>query len=302
MKNTRLEELLNAAKGDRTMKKYAEDAGVNPATVYRTINGDYKPGLKVLGNLANHADPNSGVTLEKLFVASKGNETVKEITSAGSKVATMALGTMAGLFVGLPMVAVPGMFGAVEGLKLIAGASSSKKNADSTKKEKAYDITTERIHALQKKNQQFSAIASGIVYSQLAQKGIRFRPGNKESLDYRLNEEDSVIFVEEEGIEEWVFSIVCMSDEDKELNGFIKKTAPNTFMRFFFLPENKKRKISIVVNDEELYKVFAGFKGSNCYRGNVSVILVDEKQVRIVKEEYIAYYDTENPESNLTVV
>lgn len=295
MKNTRLEELLNAAKGDRTMKKYAEDAGVNPATVYRTINGDYKPGLKVLGNLANHADPSSGVTLEKLFVASKGNETVKEIASVGSKAATMALGTMAGLFVGLPMVAVPGMFGAVEGLKLIAGASSSKK-------EKAYDITTERIHALQKKNQQFSAIASGIVYSQLAQKGIRFRPGNKERLDYRLNEEDSVIFVEEEEIEEWVFSIVCMSDEDKDLNGFIKKTAPNTFMRFFFLPENKKRKISIVVNDEELYKVFTGFKENNCYRGDVSVILVDEKQVRVVKEEYIAYYDTEMPESNLTVV
>ena len=173
---------------------------------------------------------------------------------------------------------------------------------ETSKHEVSNSISTERIHALQKKNQQFSAIASGVVYSQLAQKGIRFRPGNKESLDYRLNEEDSVIFVEEEGIEEWVFSIVCMSDEDKEFNGFIKKTAPNTFIRFFFLPENKKRKISIVVNDEELYKVFAGFKGSNCYRGNVSVILVDEKQVRVVKEEYIAYYDTENPESNLTVV
>ena len=45
-----------------------------------------------------------------------------------------------------------------------------------------------------------------------------------------------------------------------------------------------------------------GYKDKNSFKGNVSVIFVDEKQVRVVKEEYIAYYDTEMPESNLTVV
>ena len=82
----------------------------------------------------------------------------------------------------------------------------------------------------------------------------------------------------------------------------MKKTAPNLFTQFFLFPANVKRKISLVVNNEELYGIFMGYKDRNSFKGNVSVILVDEKQVRVVKEEHIAYYDTEIPESNLTVV
>ena len=299
MQYQELSDLVKKAQGKRTAKKYAEEAGVDSSTLYRTLKGIHRPGIDVLQKLANHADPNSGVTIEMLVAARGKNGNV-----TGKVAAMTAMTMLTTIATGLPGLLIPGT---IKLFDILERENENSKNEQSEKEETSKhevsnSISTEPIHALQKKNQQFSAIASGVVYSQLAQKGIRFRPGNKESLDYRLNEEDSVIFVEEEGIEEWVFSIVCMSDEDKEFNGFIKKTAPNTFIRFFFLPENKKRKISIVVNDEELYKVFAGFKGSNCYRGNVSVILVDEKQVRVVKEEYIAYYDTENPESNLTVV
>lgn len=301
MQYQELSDLIKKAQGKRSAKKYAEEAGVDSSTLYRTLKGIHRPGIDVLQKLANHADPESGVTIEML-IAARG----KNGSAAGKAAAMTAMTMLTTIATGFPGLLIPGT---IKVLNILEGENENSKNRqlgegqqEKREHEVSNSISMERFKNYQKRQQQFSAIATGIVYSQLAQKGIRFRPGNKESLDYRLNEEDSVIFVEEEGIEEWVFSIVCMSDEDKELNGFIKKTAPNTFMRFFFLPENKKRKISIVVNDEELYKVFAGFKGSNCYRGNVSVILVDEKQVRVVKEEYIAYYDTENLESNLTVV
>lgn len=64
-------ELLNAARGGRTMKDFAEACGVNPSTLTRIMQKANKgaSSTELLEAIAEHAAPNSGVTLEELAQA-----------------------------------------------------------------------------------------------------------------------------------------------------------------------------------------------------------------------------------------
>ena len=291
--SAKLARLVNIAKGsDRSIREYARVSQVNVSTISRTINGEYTPGIKVLQKLTSpEAEPRGGVTFQDLVDAANMDKT----TTLGYTLGLLASGMLMG-----PMRALAA--GAM-GLGVMYNSRNVKEEKETKNTEgNKNTITAERFGNFQRKLYQFSAISTGVIYGHMVQKGIRFRPGTAGETECELNENDIVAFIEDADINEWIFSFWGLSDEDIELNGFLKKTAPNLFTQFFLFPANVKRKISLVVNNEELYGIFMGYKDKNSFKGNVSVIFVDEKQVRVVKEEYIAYYDTEMPESNLTVV
>lgn len=63
-------ELVAAAKGLTTKKKFAETIGVNASTATRILNGETKAMQNLqIARIAAFADPDSGVTLEKLMRA-----------------------------------------------------------------------------------------------------------------------------------------------------------------------------------------------------------------------------------------
>lgn len=64
-------ELLNAARGGRTMKDFADACGVNPSTLTRIMQKANKgaSSTELLEAIAEHAAPNSGVTLDELAQA-----------------------------------------------------------------------------------------------------------------------------------------------------------------------------------------------------------------------------------------
>lgn len=53
------------------------------------------------------------------------------------------------------------------------------------------------------------------------------------------------------------------------------------------------------MNDGVLFNYLVELKGKNSFRGNLSVIQVDVKNVQVIREEYIAFYDTTKPEELL---
>lgn len=53
--------LIDLARGDRSLRRYARDAGVDHNVLFRIRNGTYNPGITVLQKLAG-ADPQNGVT------------------------------------------------------------------------------------------------------------------------------------------------------------------------------------------------------------------------------------------------
>jgi transcriptional regulator with XRE-family HTH domain len=63
--------LLDKARGPRTMKKFAEDCGVNPSTFSRILNQTNKGSSseELIRVIAEQADPESGVTLDALMEA-----------------------------------------------------------------------------------------------------------------------------------------------------------------------------------------------------------------------------------------
>ena len=68
MNKDKFAELLNAAKGARTMKDFSEICGVNPSTFTRIIQKANKgsSSTELLEAIAENAAPNSGVTIEAL--------------------------------------------------------------------------------------------------------------------------------------------------------------------------------------------------------------------------------------------
>lgn len=66
----RLIQLIVKAKGNRTMRQFAEDMEVNVSTVSRIINGKVSEvSNSLLAKIAAYADPESGVTIEQLMEA-----------------------------------------------------------------------------------------------------------------------------------------------------------------------------------------------------------------------------------------
>lgn len=62
--------LVLTAKGSRSMRKFADDMGVNVSSISRIVNGKVAEiSDPLLAKIALHADPDSGVTLEKLMEA-----------------------------------------------------------------------------------------------------------------------------------------------------------------------------------------------------------------------------------------
>ena len=71
--------------------------------------------------------------------------------------------------------------------------------------------------------------------------------------------------------------------------------------RLVTMEPDPKRKTSIVVDDRELAGELKKMYGSNSYRGNLTVILIDRKKVRLVREDTIATYtETDSKIFNLT--
>ena len=77
-------DLIAAAKGDRSLRAFAEAIGINPSTLSRIMNGQTKEiSPKLLAGILENADEESGVTAEKLMAAQglvRNPEKIKQIS------------------------------------------------------------------------------------------------------------------------------------------------------------------------------------------------------------------------------
>ena len=127
MQYQELSDLVKKAQGKRTAKKYAEEAGVDSSTLYRTLKGIHRPGIDVLQKLANHADPNSGVTIEMLVAARGKNGNV-----TGKVAAMTAMTMLTTIATGLPGLLIPGT---IKLFDILERENENSKNEQSEKEE-----------------------------------------------------------------------------------------------------------------------------------------------------------------------
>jgi len=285
MAQKKLARLVETAKGsDRSIREYALAAEVNASTISRIINGTYTPGIKVLQKLTSQkASPRGGVTFQDLISATVPSA----IQAMSNTVETVAR-------IWFPPLLLKDL---VELTPDGRGESvSTKKHQKKSKDEKPIDIYFKYLP-------QFSATAIGILYNQMAQNRIMFRPGNVDEADFDVRPFmiDAITHIEESSIAIWLFTCIPFLPEYPIMNSIVEKSATGMLQSLVLNVPDMHRKYSIIVNDDKLFNYLLNFREKNSYRGNLSVIQVDTKKVRVVREEYIAHYNLDNKNELLLI-
>ena len=136
-----------------------------------------------------------------------------------------------------------------------------------------------------KEHKKLHALFAGIIVTSLSKKGIRFALNNKVYMSNMFG--DLCVDVNECGIKEWGFEYVYLINRRK--NYFQKLY--QVFGILSTQEPQKDKKISLVVNDSDFYHVFMRYKDKMSFRGELSVILIDEANASIEKEDYISHYN-----------
>ncbi|WP_035796531.1 helix-turn-helix domain-containing protein [Butyrivibrio sp. MB2005] len=300
------------ARGDRSIRQYAKDSGVNVAIISRIENADYIPSSKTIAKLTSkEAAPQNGVTretLEKLASMAK-------VMSYGESIVSMTAGminSVSGAISDSVSTAVidhqytkeRGAYFTDEELKILkkgykfARALMECDYADEMPN--PLGCTEEKYTKHVEKEKRFSTIALGLIYGALASQGIVFKPGDEERA-FDGPKPKSYITLVDACITDWWFHFEIKDDS------FYKSTEMPTWARahqylsrYICSKADPLRKISVVVNDIKTYEEFVKFKGNNSFRGNFSIILVDDKELRLVEETNIAFYS--EPENQVVNV
>lgn len=285
------------ARGDRSLREYAKDTDINVSILSRIERGEYKPGKKVLKKLTSpDAKPQGGVTYQDLVEAANDNELYRKGIAAGMAVAGLVPGALPGITAALLTLASSST--TIKAQILLQEKERSKTKGSKQGVGKS-DIS--RYGVLNQEIQRFAATATGIIYGKLASKGVRFRIGMQEETDITLYDGDSLLLVENQCIDSWMLSFIAMSEEDRGMDKIVKNSAKSMFERLLFIAPDAKRKYSIVVNDKVLFDYLLEYKDKNSYRGNLSIIEIDVKNVEVVREEYISFYDLDKVDEKLKI-
>lgn len=300
MSSNTLGDLVRKAQGDRTVREYAKMAGVDPSTLTRIKQGNYTPGEKVLKKLVSpQAAPQGNVTLEQLVKAANSSASYKGGLAAGMAVLGMATGGLTGL------PAVTTMLSILAGKEVEIKAKALMKEKDEEQKG-SNEIERERAmtqyRSLNIETRRFADFALGTIYRELINKSVCFRPSNQGIDGLELYDTDTVLSIEDNEIDSWLFSFATFSKEYRNLDLLVKKSTKGMIERILFMKPNPSRKVSIVVSDKELFEYLLEFKGNISYRGNLSIIYVDAEEVRIIREEYVSFYDMEEQKERLRIV
>lgn len=286
----KLSELIKKARGDRSIRQYAIDAGVNPTTVSRMEAMEYKPGLNVLRKLTSEeARPQNGVTFQQLMDAIGYSDGYLNEYKKGVDL----LGTCAALATILPVLRQSLALGG------LAYSLHKRKNLDSHDTNASDSFTTgysiETVKELEKNHSKLQALSKGLIYDALSEKGIEYRQERNIVPTERLVP-DCKIYIDNSEITEWWFQFI-----EKTPRG-IKDDNPTTdeyrakeyLSLFFFLKASSQRMVTIVTDDLEIYREMEKFKDNLALRGNLSIILIDSENIRIEEEALLSSYSPDS--------
>lgn len=155
----------------------------------------------------------------------------------------------------------------------------------------------------EKKEKQFSTIAIGILLTELGKKGIKCQVGEVKDLTSKGSVPDAYIKVDSPNIDEWWF--VFWSTENRENEQYILNDKGRTYLlfnRFGPTVPDPRRKASIILNDKDMFDEICKLKRKNSYRGNLSVMLIDTEDSKIIKEELLSSYDIEDNKDKLAII
>ena len=170
--------------------------------------------------------------------------------------------------------------------KALSEKSSNKKHLEPTNQ-------LNRLLTLQEETlSQFKAIALGIIAETAAEKGISFQQTAIQNLKTAGDKPDACALLLNQPLSQWwfIFWTQVPQLEDTALMT-ARDRAAMLMGRLVTMEPDSRRKISIVVDDADIAKELRKMKGANSFRGNLTVILINKKAVRIINENVISAYE-----------
>ena len=274
-----LGDLVKKAKGeDRSIREYGRDSGVDPTVISKIISNKYIPKRATIYKKLTsiEASPRGGITYKDLIEAAKDEASFKEGILMGMGAAEMALSAVGGLPAAL--VGVTAMSGTASFLN---GLSSSKSKGD-----------IERLEKTTKEIRQFRALANGLLLDRLSTNGVSVKIVDSKYIDILENEFDVCVEVSGDDINEYLLRYVYIAKEH-EGNSFIVENTPKRMLDgLLFLKPDRRRKIVMVFNNEDSYNSLSKYRNKLSLKGNLSSVLIDDKNIRIQAEDELASYDS----------
>lgn len=214
-------------------------------------------------------------------------EAIKNISSFLSSVSRSSIKpTMGrGSVVGTVSMAVAGL--SAEVISEILQSTLKAKNDDPDRLSKANRILMDYT----KQQKQFSATAMGIILRALADKNVKYQLGNIKDVDVIGGPPDEIVKISGNTIKEWWFNFWTKNDElDGRTFANKREQAEVILGRYLTSKADSSRKVSIAVDDDQLFDALLEFKNHNSYKGNLSAILIDVDAVTVKKEQALAFY------------
>lgn len=201
---------------------------------------------------------------------------------------SIALSSAAMLSPALMIAAAIGGAGALTLDELFLGSKEKKKRTGDLDK-----ILLEYKNKLLR----FQKISIAAIQTRLTDKKIEFSYNSGKNSQETRNQPDYSVDIYNEKIDSWWFIFYIDSTViDNDFKVDKKNQAASLISKFALITPSNKRKMSIVINDKGLYDAICSYKGNIAYKGNLSVILIDENEIDIKNEDNIAYYGDENDE------
>ncbi len=256
--------LIKELVGDRSIRRTAEDSGVAASYITGIIKEKYLPSADILRKLASPgANPRNGISLEDLMVAAGYQtdyleETIKEAV--------------------------------YDGIELEEDSVQRRNNRrDLIEDELQRREEARRRHLEYRKlTTKFEAVCMGAIYRALAEKGISYSSANDVQIGRRGFRADLAMHVSRQPILEWWFDFKYI-EADRNRRGLFNLRS--ILGQFMFVEPKMERKISLVINSKLSFEEIISYKDCLAYRGDLSVILVDEDTLSVVDEVYLAHYE-----------
>lgn len=279
-----LAEAIRKARGERSIRNYAAHANVNPTTISRIENGEYVPTNKIIERLTSkEAAPQNGITNDDL----KQLVAMVKMENAGKEISSLA----GGASLGMGLSSIFGSSAALVGSAAGYALSKLLLELDYADELPApHGITQEKFDNYRKKLKRFQASSLSLIYESLAEQDIIFKPGKKDRA-FSGPKPHAYISLLNCCIDEWWFQFEIKDDDyyvSTEMPAWAR--AHQYISRYIRYKSDPKRKISIVTNNKNLLDELLELKNQNSFRGNFSVIFIDDKNLKLVSETNISFY------------
>ncbi len=269
-------ELVKKLVGDRSLRKAGEDSGVAPSYINGILKANYLPSARILRQLTlPEAKPQNGISMEDLMVAAgyqaKYSDVIVEYPYVDENKGN---GESENMFrTQIEVEPTSSKFRFMKRVSMYSNMYSNK----------------------------FEAVAIGILYKTLTKKGVDFRQAEavKGRGGYRP---DMSINISDMPVKEWWFEFKHYDESKFDGGGYSNRIFRICIDEFIFLEPKEDRKISIVTSSTYMFDYLKAYKDKLSYRGDLSVILINEEDYSISSEVYISHYNMNDDSSEFYIV